>query len=240
MINVAKTNMFTISTFCIMIFVQVAYTQQPWSSCSSQTSCSKKVFSCNQPENITLAHKKVMDYYENGCFEQELTNTVKQAKHIFDKPAQDNNKEVIIWDIDETALSEYCNVKAIQFGYVPKLSHEWIMKASAPAIPATKKLYQYLLKKGYRMIFLTGRHHNEYEATEKNLKKEGFTGYDRLIVRSREDKGLTAEEYKSRERAKLAEEGYTIVGSIGDQWSDLAGDNIGMAVKIPNYMYLIE
>jgi len=39
---------------------------------------------------------------------------------------------------------------------------------------------------------------------------------------------------------KLSEEGYRIIGCIGDQKSDLEGGYSGHKVKIPNYIYVIE
>lgn len=239
MIRNAQSWKYNLGLLCAIIFSEAALAQQPWKSCPSGIQPHKKTCTCKRPENLGVAHKKVIEYYENGCFDKELTDVVTKAKQYFIQPAQHDN-EVIIFDIDDTVLSDYCNVKAIQFGYIPKLSHEWIMKSAAPAIPIMKDFYDYLIKKGYHIIFITGRHHNEYEATAKNLKDQGFTGYDKLIVRSIDSKNLTAKAYKSRERAALAREGYKIVGSVGDQWSDLTGDNIGMAIKIPNYMYVIE
>ncbi len=224
----------------IIIFSEAVGTQSPWQACPSGIRPHKKTCVCKRPENVGLAHKKVIEYYENGCFDKELADVVTKAKRQFAQPAQHDN-DAVIFDIDETVVSDYCNVKSIKFGFVPKLSHEWVMKSAAPAIPAMKDFYHYLLKKGYHIIFLTGRHHNEFEATEKNLKNQGFTGYDKLIVRSAANKNLTAQEYKSRERAKLVKEGYNIVGSVGDQWSDITGDNVGQnPVKVPNYMYHID
>lgn len=50
----------------------------------------------------------------------------------------------------------------------------------------------------------------------------------------------TAVEYKSKERKKLEEVGYRILGNMGDQWSDLMGTNVGKRTfKVPDPMYYI-
>ena len=50
----------------------------------------------------------------------------------------------------------------------------------------------------------------------------------------------TAVEYKSKERKKLEEAGYRILGNMGDQWSDLIGTNVGKRTfKVPDPMYYI-
>ncbi|GKB89471.1 acid phosphatase, class B-like protein, partial [Tanacetum coccineum] len=46
--------------------------------------------------------------------------------------------------------------------------------------------------------------------------------------------------YKSAKRKALEEDGYRIRGNMGDQWSDLLGNNPGDRVfKVPDPMYYI-
>ena len=45
---------------------------------------------------------------------------------------------------------------------------------------------------------------------------------------------------KSSKRKELVERGYDIIGTVGDQRSDIDGPYSGIQVKIPNYLYLIE
>ena len=51
---------------------------------------------------------------------------------------------------------------------------------------------------------------------------------------------MKAVDFKSTKRVWLTEQGYKIIGTVGDQWSDLEGEYHGIRVKIPNYLYLIE
>ena len=67
--------------------------------------------------------------------------------------------------------------------------------------------------------------------------------YTKLIFscyRGREFVGKSAVVYKSAQRKKLEEEGYRIIGNVGDQWSDLLGTNSGIRTfKLPDPMYYI-
>lgn len=197
------------------------------------TSCSRR-----HPLNLTVAKNRVEHYYEAGHYCRDLNRiidgSIMHFKHV--KP-KDNS--VVIFDIDETILSGYEDEKSIAFGFIPKLYHKWIMEADAPTIKPVKRFYEYLIDRGFKIIFLTGRQHNEYHATVKNLKDQGFTKYEKLIVRSRAEEKLTAQKYKTAQRKKLVEYGYKIVGNIGDQWSDLKGGYSGYKIKIPNYRYSI-
>ncbi|MFH1253939.1 MAG: HAD family acid phosphatase [bacterium] len=191
-----------------------------------------------QPLNLTIAKERVEKYYECGQYEQDLQRIINRAISHFRKISA-NKKATVIFDIDDTVLSDYVDAKSISFGYVPKLSHEWVLRTDAPAIQQTKRLYDYLVIRNFIIIFLTGRKHNEYDATMKNLKKQGFIKFEKLIVRQKDEEHLTAENFKTTHRQKLSKEGYRIVGCVGDQWSDLNGGSSGYTVKLPNVRYFI-
>ncbi len=196
-------------------------------------SCSRR-----QPLNLSIAKERVEKYYEDGSYAKDLDKITHRAiKHF--QGVSSSNKATIIFDIDDTVLSDYLDGKSISFGYIPKLSHEWVLRADAPAIMQTKNLYDYLVDRGFVIIFITGRKYNEYDATIKNLKAEGFTQFEKLIVRQKNEEKLTAQEYKTRYRKHLSKKGYRIVGCIGDQWSDLNGGYCGYKVKLPNTRYII-
>ena len=126
------------------------------------------------------------------------------------------------------------------FGYVYEMNKKWNAEMKAPAIPQVKELYDFLLSKGAKIIFLTGRNFPEYEVTYENLKNAGYTVFDTLITQIGDEKKMKAKDFKSSKRIWLTEQGYEIIGTVGDQWSDLEGEYHGIQVKIPNYLYLIE
>lgn len=101
------------------------------------------------------------------------------------------NNSAWVFDVDETSLSGFTEMKSIGFGYVAKLNHEWILEASAPAIPQTLALYNDLIKAGFRVIFLTGRKDTEHDATADNLVKAGYSGFDKLVTRVPAEYNLT-------------------------------------------------
>jgi predicted secreted acid phosphatase len=103
-----------------------------------------------------------------------------------------------------------------------------------------KDLYDYLLQKNAKIIFLTGRFQEEYDYTFQNLINEGFTTFDTLIVRRPEEQKLPAVEFKSNVRTALTQQGYDIIGNVGDQWTDLDGPYSGIKIKIPNYLYITK
>jgi len=192
-----------------------------------------------KPVNLTVSRNLVKQYYESGKFDEEINAVIEEAKKKFEKTEFKENF-VVIFDVDETALNNYELAEKMGFGYVYDLNKEWNAEMKAPAIPQVKGLYDYLLSKGAKIIFLTGRNFYEYEVTYQNLVKEGYTVFDTLITQIGEETKMKAKDFKSNKRVWLTKHGYEIIGTVGDQWTDLEGEYHGIQVKIPNYLYLIE
>ncbi len=188
--------------------------------------------------NIGIAKDEVINYHNNGEYEKDTRKAIEEAIEKFNgiDPVQN---AVVIFDIDETAISSYGFYRKWDFGYVPKYFDMWVDSAKGPAVPAVLDLYNYLLKKNFKIIFITGRKEYQYEPTIKNLIGAGYEHFDSLIVKGEEYSGQTAEKFKSEKRTELTKKGYIIAGTVGDQLSDLSGPYHGIQVKIPNYMYII-
>lgn len=195
--------------------------------------------SSNQIVNLRMAKDTVKNYYESGKYDEEMNKIVKDAEEKFDNIALKKNS-VVIFDVDDTAINNYGLSKMMDFGYVYELNKKWNKELKAPAIKQTQDLYNFLIKKGFKIIFLTGRNSNEYEVTYKNLIKDGYAGFDTLITQREDEQNLTASEFKSKKRTELTNEGYNIVGTVGDQWTDLEGPYTGIKIKLPNYLYEIK
>jgi predicted secreted acid phosphatase len=192
-----------------------------------------------KPVNLTVAREEVNQYYESGKYDEELNAVIEDAKKEFDKLEVKSNS-VVIFDVDETALNNYGLAELMGFGYVYEMNKKWSAEMKAPAIPQVKELYDYLLGKGAKIIFLTGRNFPEYDVTYQNLLRAGYVEFDTLITQIGNETKMKAKDFKSSKRIWLTKQGNDIIGTVGDQWSDLEGEYHGTQVKIPNYLYLIE
>lgn len=198
---------------------------------------------CSSEKNVLLnldtAKKLVQNYYESGEFDKECSIPIEAAKKEIEKLKLHKNS-LVVFDVDETALSNYVHTKEIGFGYVYSLWEEWLEKADAKAIPEVKKFYDWLINKNIKVAFISGRDEETYDATIKNLKDQGYTKFDTLITRTKATKKIPAAEWKAEEREKLVQKGYEIIACVGDQWSDMVGGNTGIKIKLPNYLYIID
>jgi acid phosphatase len=199
------------------------------------------IYGCceNRILNLRIAKDIVQNYYESGAYERELKQIYQEAKVKIDKIKVKSNS-IAIFDVDDTALSNYEIAKKLDFGYDYDIVQDWVMKAKLPAINPTLEFFNYLKSKGFRLFFLTGRQIDEYDATFQNLINQGYSNFDSLIVRSTYERNISALEYKSSIRKKLSESGFEIKVCIGDQWSDLEGGYTGIKIKLPNYLYEIK
>ena len=197
-------------------------------------------YSCSSTlPNLGIVKEQVVNFYHSGKYEEELNSVIDKAIARFDN-IDLSAKSLVVFDIDETALSNFSFDESIDFGDVPNLWLQWAESAKAPATDGVKRLYDFLIKKGYKIVFLTGRPQIIYSPTYKNLINAGYTKFDTLITRNSSEKNLTAIEYKSNKRVELTNKGYDIIGDVGDQYSDLEGPYHGIQVKIPNYIYIIR
>ncbi|MDO8550128.1 MAG: HAD family acid phosphatase [Ignavibacteria bacterium] len=198
------------------------------------------IYSCAPKlTNLDFVKEEIAAYYELGNYDEEVNTVISDAIKEFES-VEAEDSTAVIFDIDETALSNYEIEKKTEFGYVPEIWDKWVEEARAPAIPGVKNLYEFLIKKGIKIIFITGRKDYHYNSTFKNLHSSGYTLFDTLIVRMKDEYTLGAVDFKSKKREELTFRGYKIVGTVGDQWSDLKGSFHGIQVKIPNYLYYIE
>jgi len=187
-------------------------------------------------QNLSHSKKEVVNYYESGEYEAELRGIISEIKNEFANYSF-SEKDAVIFDVDETSLSNYKYIKSIDFGYESDLWNDYILNGNAEPIKPILELYNWFKDKKVKLIFLTGRTGNTFEATKRNLINDGYNGFDTLICRNNETKKLPAHIYKSSERKKLVEKGYNIIANIGDLNSDHLGGYTGEVIKLPNYIY---
>ena len=189
--------------------------------------------------NLTDAKNKVVNYYETEKYYNDLNSVLEEINSHF-KYYDVKPNDAVVFDVDETTLSNYDYIKSIDFGYEHKLWSDWQDKGIAKAILPVKNLYDILIEKDLKVIFITGRSTKNYEATYKNLIAEGYTKFDTLICRKPLDSYPSMAEFKYAMRKQMTANGYNIIANIGDQETDFSGGYNGKIVKLPNYIYKID
>jgi predicted secreted acid phosphatase len=153
------------------------------------------------------------------------------------KPHWWNKEPAIVFDVDETLLSNWTAILADGFVYGPKSQAEATDEIGT-AIKPSLDLYNLAKAKGIDIFLITGRGEAVRDHTASNLEREGFTGYKQLILKPAGFAGTTVA-YKAGARKAIEDQGYNIISTVGDQYSDLAGGYADTAVKLPNPFYYL-
>ena len=161
--------------------------------------------------------------------------TYKKCKRKRGKRKCKRTNPAIVFDIDETSLSNYAELNDADF-HSSALAVA-VVKAISPPILPTLDLYRLAVKRGVDVFFITGRPPGVRSLTESNLLLGGYDQEHELAMKP--PGGITTLEFKSGERERIEDEGFKILVNIGDQDSDLDGGAAKKAFKLPNPMYYI-
>jgi len=192
--------------------------------------------------------QSVERYIDSGRYDADFARVVKSASGYLESRAAHVTRPAIVLDIDETSLSNWPAYKANSWGRVvngdcdiergPCGLRAWQASARATALKPTLDLDKRARMLGVAVFFITGRPSNLRDATEKNLREQGFE-WDEVILVPADQSFPSAADFKALERKKIADRGYTIVLTMGDQQSDLTGGYAERTFKLPNPVYFL-
>ena len=182
-------------------------------------------------------------YGKSESYPASTTDTAEAAQAWLSERVaarKPDEKLAMVLDVDETTLNNFQQLEGSGFCYEPAAWDVWVKEGSPPSVPGVKPLYDYARSNDVAVVFITGRKEPQRADTERALKAAGFDGWQELILRNEEERKVTAAEYKSARRAKLESEGFTVVLTLGDQQSDLAGGHAEKTILMPNPFYHVD
>lgn len=202
-----------------------------------------------QPANVGDAILAASAYHDSGDYQRDFDAVVAQARQWIAQVAPKTRRPAIVLDIDETTLSNWDEIRADDFGYIPAGPCDalpkgpcgaiaWEKSGRAPAFASMRALIEDAQARHVAVFFVTGRHEDERSATEQNLHLAGIRHWDGLYLRPMTSHGYAAL-YKTPTRERIERKGYTIIASLGDQPSDLAGGHAKKGFLLPNPFYRV-
>ena len=198
--------------------------------------------------NLYEAQRQVDDYIQSGRYDADVAKVAGDARRWLEERATIAVKPAIVLDIDETALSNWPAYRINGWGRVlnggcdlqqgPCGLRAWQALGQLKALAPTLMLARRARELGVAVFFITGRPGNLREASERNLREQGYE-WTGVILEPEGAQFASAADFKAPERHKIAEQGYTIVFSLGDQESDLTGGYAERTFKLPNPVYYL-
>jgi acid phosphatase len=199
-------------------------------------------------ENLYDVQRNVERYIASGGYDRDFARVVGDARAYLERRAKAATRPAIVLDIDETSLSNWPAYKANGWGRVvngpcnaeegPCGLRAWQALGQSKALRPTLELAKRAKELGVAVFFISGRPPTLREATERNLREQGYS-WDEVILLPTDAKIASAVDFKAPERKKIAERGYTILLSMGDQESDLKGGYAERVFKLPNPVYFL-
>lgn len=194
--------------------------------------------SAQTPQSLPDARAAITRYVESGNYDRAVADVVAKAERYLDSRADAVEQPAIVLDIDETSLSGWEYLVEQGFCYDEASFRAFVEERDAPPIPPTLALYEKAVRQGVAVFFVTGRREPLRVPTADSLRRAGFEKWEGLYLKPAEGSVDTVE-FKSGQRRRIEEKGYTIVLSIGDQRSDLAGGYAERTFLLPNPFYLV-
>ena len=194
-----------------------------------------------EPENHTIVVERLIRYHDFGEYDREIREVANVARDYLEAVTKNSSKAdklAAVFDIDETALSNWDAMADCGF-CAYSVQRKLYSNAHDPAIIPILELYNFAKKREIALFFVTGRPESQRELTAKNLNEVGYSGWVDLMMQPEGNK-LPASAFKSRDRQTITDRGYRIVLNIGDQASDLAGCCAERVFKLPNPFYLLK
>ena len=200
-----------------------------------------------EPPNLGLLKTELKAYHNCTCtcvcYTKALDLQEQRAMAFLERAAahrKAGEKLALVLDIDDTSLSTWPEISVNDFGFVSDVWKTWADASSAPVIPGTLRLFKRAQELSVAVFFITGRADTLRDATEKNLHNAGYDKWDGLTLRTKDQLTEKTIPYKSAARAEIVQQGYHIILSVGDQFSDLRGKPAAdYSVKLPNPFYYI-
>ncbi|MDB6113637.1 MAG: hypothetical protein JWQ83_727 [Lacunisphaera sp.] len=194
-----------------------------------------------EPANIFPHKVELRTYVDTGGYAKDVAAVALEANKWLQKRIPRGTKHgrlAVVFDIDETTLSNLSHIIAMDYGYVPKLWDEWLASGRCPAIIPVQTVYDTAVRGKIDVIFITGRRESDRAATERNLRQVGYETWTRIYYKPQSETPVTMAGFKTDVRRKLMQEGYVIIANIGDQNSDLANGYAEKWFKLPNPFYI--
>jgi predicted secreted acid phosphatase len=194
------------------------------------------------------AQKAVVAYIDSGAYDRDFAAVVAKARAYVETHAKAVSRPAIVLDVDETSLSNWPAYRANGWGRItagpcdlpkgPCGLRAWQASGQSKALAPTVELVRRARELGVAVFFVTGRPPELREATERNLREQGYV-WDGVVLQPAGATFASAASFKAPERRKIAAQGYTILLSMGDQQSDLDGGSAERTFKLPNPVYFL-
>lgn len=188
--------------------------------------------------NLGVLQRECVAWHDSGAYARAFARAAEPARKVLRGSALPPHAAVV-FDIDETLLSNWPYLEARQFAITSASFSEWTTRERAVALEPMREVYQLARARGCAVFLVSGRRESLRKSTTRDLQEVGYDGWEGLFLRPDSDQAASVVPFKSGVRRQLVARGYAILLNVGDQRSDLDGGAARHRVKLPNPFYFI-
>lgn len=213
--------------------MRTPWMKQPlWALCCT-------IFLCLTAQAIPAKQTaQLIDYHDSGRYYQDLSAMIKKATCYLQFRLTQNarsrtpKKLAMVFDIDETLLSNFNNLSAHDFD--PRtLARPW---HTSSVLAHSLALYNFARDHHVAIFLLTTRPATAIAATTRQLHQLGYSDWAALLGVPATSTPLDYH-YFQQARQHITAQGYDILLNIGTQPLTLVGGGADMTLRLPNPFY---
>ncbi|KAF8397345.1 hypothetical protein HHK36_016258 [Tetracentron sinense] len=187
----------------------------------------------------TICKTHAIWYIKEGKYLSDLNYTIWLVESYFSTVTpQDDGLDVVLMDVDDMFSSNPHYSNLLQSRFDQYGGDDWIKEAKHMSHMLIMKLYKKLRDGGWSFIFITRKPEKQRNATIERLVSAGYGGWSSLVMRLDNETQIENQEYFSRRRAELQNQGFRITSVISSQMDALTGPCLGKRIfKLANPIY---
>jgi predicted secreted acid phosphatase len=188
---------------------------------------------------IIIMYISILYVNAQTIYDYKMNMIINNVVNNVNKSIINNNskKFAIVFDIDETSLNNYLQLKHKNFLNINSVWKNISLNTNIPPISQTLFLYFFCIKHNINIFFVSARYPNFSQSTNDALNKAGYITFNELFVLSKTYDNKSFSIFKKYWRSQIEKNEYSIINNIGDQISDIKGNHAIYGYKLPNYIY---
>ncbi|WP_432736030.1 HAD family acid phosphatase [Maridesulfovibrio sp. FT414] len=191
------------------------------------------------PIPLPQARAEIIKYYDGGDYLKDAGVRAKTVAEAADKALADKVKyPAVVMVVEDVLLSTYPARRKQGFSDNSEARRELdshVILSALPAVEPSVQLFESLLARNIPVFLVSYQPEDLRISVMENLSKSGFSGWKKLFMKPSkypEDRNFCEEV-----RRGLVDSGFNIIATVGVLAEDVAGEQKGVAVLYPNYIY---
>ncbi len=163
--------------------------------------------------NLTWLKWQCVGWHDSGAYDRALARAAVPARETLDRYLRGVTPQnfAIVFDIDETLLSNWPYLSSSQFAIAPETFAGWTKRERGLALVPLRDIYARAHAYQIPIFLVSGRAESLRDATRRDLEEAGYWGWSAMFLKPDGYRDPSIIPFKSGIRKTLADRGYDII-----------------------------